>query len=52
MNILGYFYDRFIRGLWVSAEGLIYSRFAIQKEKYIVTSVTKYDFQNIYIGIL
>lgn len=32
------FYKRFVLGLWVSADGLIYQQFADNKEKYIVTS--------------
>ena len=35
----GVFYDRYVRGLWVNAEGAIYRRFAENKEKYRV----KYD---------
>lgn len=31
----GVFYDRFIRGLWVLAEGLIYRQFADNKEMFI-----------------
>ena len=33
----GVFYDRFIRGLWVAAEGVIYQQFADNPEKYIIT---------------
>ncbi len=32
----GVFYDRFIRGLWVSAEGAIYQQFIANKERYII----------------
>lgn len=37
----GVFYDRYIRGLWVVAEGIIYSMF--DKDKHVV-KVSKYDF--------
>ena len=47
----GVFYDRFILGKWVAAEGLIYSKFANEKEKYIVDKVKTYDLQSIHIGI-
>lgn len=47
----GVFYDRFILGKWVSAEGVIYTKFANDKEKYIVSKIPKYDLQNICIGI-
>lgn len=47
----GVFYDRFILGKWVAAEGLIYSKFANEKEKYIVDKIPKHDLQSIHIGI-
>jgi len=47
----GVFYDRFILGKWVAAEGLIYSKFANEKEKYIVDKIGPYDLQSIHIGI-
>lgn len=47
----GVFYDRFILGKWVAAEGLIYSKFANEKEKYIVEKVRPYDLQSVHIGI-
>lgn len=33
----GVFYDRFIRGLWVAAEGVIYQQFADNPKRYIIT---------------
>lgn len=47
----GVFYDRFILGKWVSAEGVIYTKFANEKQKYMVEKVPKYDIQNVFIGI-
>lgn len=47
----GVFYERFILGKWVSAEGVIYTKFANDKEKYIVSNIPKHDIQSIYIGI-
>lgn len=44
----GVFYDRYIRGLWVSAEGAIYKVFSDNIERYY-TDVPDYDF--IQIGI-
>ena len=35
----GVFYDRYIQGLWVRAEGIIYKPFADSKEKYIVDEI-------------
>lgn len=32
----GVFYDRYIRGLWVAADGLIYQQFADDKERYLI----------------
>jgi len=47
----GVFYDRFILGKWVAAEGLIYSKFANEKEKYIVDKIPIDELQSIHIGI-
>lgn len=33
----GVFYDRFILGRWVSAEGVIYTRFADDRKRFIIT---------------
>lgn len=38
-------------GKWVSAEGVIYAKFADNKEKYIFSRVPRYGIQNVYIGI-
>jgi hypothetical protein len=32
----GVFYDRYIKGLWVAAEGLVYTVFANEPDKYII----------------
>ena len=32
----GVFYDRYIRGLWVAADGLVYQQFADDKERYLI----------------
>jgi PBSX family phage terminase large subunit len=47
----GVFYDRFILGKWVAAEGLIYTQFANDKEKYIVDNVDIRKLQSVHIGI-
>lgn len=47
----GVFYDRFILGKWVQAEGLIYSKFANDTSAYIIDSFPIHDLQNIHIGI-
>lgn len=47
----GVFYERFILGKWVNAEGIIYSTFANNKEDFIVETIPKQNLQNIYIGI-
>ena len=44
----GVLYDRYIRGLWVRAEGAIYSSFAAAPEKYL-TQNPEYDF--IQVGV-
>lgn len=38
---IGVFYDRYIRGLWVKAEGIIYRIFANNPEKFILDTVPK-----------
>ncbi len=35
-SFTGVFYDRYVRGLWVSAEGVIYRLFADNPERYII----------------
>lgn len=49
----GVFYERFILGNWVQAEGLIYSEFANNKSKYIINvkDLRIIDIDLIYIGI-
>ena len=47
----GVFYERFILGKWVQAEGLIYSKFANDKSKYIIEKFPIHELQNIHIGI-
>ena len=47
----GVFYDRFILGNWVQAEGLIYSRFADYKDDYIINNIRIKDINIINIGI-
>ena len=37
----GVFYDRFIRGLWVAAEGVIYDQYADAPEKFAVDSIPR-----------
>lgn len=44
----GVFYDRYILGLWVAAEGAIYGTFANNKQKYLTD---KPDFDFIQIGV-
>ena len=47
----GVFYERFILGNWVQAEGLIYSRFADYKDDYIIDNIKTRDIDIINIGI-
>ena len=47
----GVFYKRFILGLWVRAEGLIYLNFANNKEKYIIDDININDYQFCNIGV-
>lgn len=47
----GVFYERFILGNWVQAEGLIYQKFADNKEKYIINDIRIRDIDIINIGI-
>ena len=42
----GVFYDRFILGKWVKAEGLIYSIFANRQDRYIVSDLSFIDIIN------
>ena len=36
---LGVFHDRYVRGLWVTAEGIIYRRFAENKSTYVLNKM-------------
>lgn len=42
----GVFFDRFILGKWVKAEGLIYNVFADRKDRYIVSDISFVDCVN------
>ena len=46
----GVFYDRFIRGLWVVAEGLVYDFFQSKKET-IIKTVDMNDYNEFYVSI-
>ncbi len=46
----GVFYDRFIRGLWVVAEGLVYDFFQSKKET-IIKTVDMIDYNEFYVSI-
>ena len=49
----GVFYDRFILGNWVQAEGLVYSEFANETERYVINinDLKINEIDVIYIGI-
>lgn len=47
----GAFYQRYILGLWVRAEGAVYSQFCDTPQKYIVKEIPKQDIAFIQIGI-
>lgn len=47
----GVFYDRFILGKWVQAEGLIYSKFANNTKDYIIDRFPIHELQSVHIGI-
>ena len=47
----GVFYDRFILGKWVQAEGLIYSKFANNTKDYIIDHFPIHELQSVHIGI-
>ena len=38
----GIFYDRYVRGLWVAAEGIVYKDFANNTEKYLIDDPLKW----------
>ena len=47
----GVFYERFILGNWVQAEGLIYQKFADNKQSFIINDIKIRDIDFINIGI-
>ena len=42
----GIFYDRYVRGLWVAAEGFVYKDFANDTEKYLIGDPLEWAKQN------
>lgn len=42
----GIFYDRYVRGLWVAAEGIVYKDFANDTEKYLIGDPLEWANQN------
>ena len=42
----GIFYDRYVRGLWVAAEGVVYKDFANNTEKYLIDDPLKWAEEN------
>ena len=42
----GIFYDRYVRGLWVAAEGIVYKDFANDTEKYLIGEPLEWAKQN------
>ena len=42
----GIFYDRYVRGLWVAAEGVVYKDFANNTEKYLIVDPLEWAEQN------
>lgn len=42
----GIFYDRYVRGLWVAAEGIVYKDFANDTEKYLIGDSLEWAKQN------
>lgn len=47
----GVFYDRYIKGLWVSAEGVIYKQYADNPTKFLITKEDLPHLQYINIGV-
>lgn len=43
---VGIFYDRYVRGLWVAAEGIVYKDFANDTEKYLIGDPLEWAKQN------
>jgi len=50
-TFVGVFFERNILGKWVAAEGVIYTAFANNHEKYIVDKIKPYELQSIHIGV-
>lgn len=42
----GIFYDRYVRGLWVAAEGVVYKDFANNTEKYLINDPLEWAREN------
>lgn len=42
----GIFYDRYVRGLWVAADGIVYKDFANDTEKYLIDDPIKWAEEN------
>ena len=47
----GVFYERFVLGRWVQADGIIYDQFANEPEKYIINDIKISQLDSINIGI-
>lgn len=45
------YYDRYILGLWVNAEGLVYRIFADNKERWLLDNATDNKYHSIIIGV-
>lgn len=45
------YYDRYVKGLWVNAEGLIYKRFADCPNDYIINSLDGFDLAFATVGV-
>ena len=45
------YYDRYVKGLWVNAEGLIYRNFADNPQRYIIDNLTGYNIAFATIGV-
>ena len=45
------YYDRYIKGFWVNAEGLIYRAFADAPKRYIIDDLSKYDIVSAAVGV-
>ncbi len=45
------YYERYVKGLWVNAEGLIYRKFADNPKRYIIDSLESFDILFATIGV-